>query len=88
MGPKLSGTRREDAYSSSPRDFAEVSALSAWPAAFRRFRFARSASASLLARRSAAEAGFWGFSGLFRDMIACLTPPLPNGRGFRYADAL
>jgi hypothetical protein len=88
MGPKLSGTRREDAYSSSSPDFPEACALSACPAAFRRFRLARSASASLLARRSAAEGGFLGFSGLFRDMIACLTPPLPNGRGFRYADAL
>ena len=88
MGPKLSGTRRGNAYSSSSRDFPEPSAPSGRPAAFRRFRFARSASASRWARLSAAEAGFGGFSGEFRDMIACLTPPLPIGRGFRYADAL
>ena len=28
-----------------------------------------------------------GFPGVFRDMIASITPPLPIGRGFRYADA-
>jgi hypothetical protein len=59
--------------------------------AFRRFRFARSACANLSFRLSALEAGFLGFSGSFRDILAFpnrhFPIALPTAKRFRYADA-
>lgn len=87
MAPNSAATRRGSAYSSLVSGFPEVFCEPDRPAAFRRLRFARNASASRFSRRWASVCGFAGFSGGFRDILSDPMRPLPIRKRFRYANA-